>query len=86
MMKNVTTNNVLLLKTIFVLCSILIVTQGARIGRREIESRSGIDVFKMDKNTNNIQSDDSIVIDYAPAHPSPSRHHDKPPPYNSHLI
>lgn len=40
----------------------------------------------MEKNTNNIQSDDSIVIDYAPAHPSPSRHHDKPPPYNSDLI
>ncbi|KAK6773244.1 hypothetical protein RDI58_028482 [Solanum bulbocastanum] len=61
----------------------------SRIGRRDFESNqaytSGIDVIKMEKNTN-IQLDDSIVIDYAPAHQSPSAHHDRPPPNDRRSI
>ncbi|KAJ8539421.1 hypothetical protein K7X08_013673 [Anisodus acutangulus] len=73
-MKGVATKNFLLLRTIFLLYSILIVTEAAGIGRREIELKqahaSGNKLFEMEKDAN-FQLDDSIVIDYAPVHTSP---------------
>ncbi|OIT39642.1 hypothetical protein A4A49_53646 [Nicotiana attenuata] len=77
MVKAVATTNLILLKTIFLVCFIIIVTQAAGIGRREMESKqayaSPAKVYEMEKETE-IQAD-SIVIDYTPAHTSPATPH-----------
>ncbi|OIT38275.1 hypothetical protein A4A49_64225 [Nicotiana attenuata] len=91
MMKAVATNNFLLLKTIFLVCSILIVTEAGGIGRREIESRQAYastpaKVNEMEKYTNNDQDNSIVIIDYIPNHPSPDIHHHLPSPRNRHFI
>ncbi|XP_060173181.1 uncharacterized protein LOC132603896 isoform X1 [Lycium barbarum] len=84
MMKDVARKNFVLLRTIFLLCSILMVTE-AGIGRRELELKqayaSGTKNFDMENDTK-FQVDDSIVIDYAPSHQSPDIHHGGSPPFN----
>ncbi|OIS96118.1 hypothetical protein A4A49_00050 [Nicotiana attenuata] len=91
MVKAVATTNLLLLKTIFLVCFIIILTQAGGIERREIESiqayaSTPAKVNEMEKYTINDQDDSIVIIDYTPSHGSPDIHHHLPPPKNRYFI